>query len=59
MKKTVLVILSVVMSIVMCKVNVQASTIFTSFGYTEIDGYYYTLWKDMGDTTMAIHDRRY
>lgn len=56
MKKRILLILSIVMSIVMCQVNVQASTVFTEIGYTEIDGYYYQLWKDMGDSIMTIQD---
>ncbi len=56
MNKRMLVILSILMSIVMCKVSVQASSIITSNGSINLDGYYYELWKDMGDTTMAIHD---
>lgn len=56
MKKRILVILTIIMSIVMCKVNVQASIYFTSNNYIEQDGYYYQLWKDVGNTTLAVDD---
>ena len=56
MKKKNSVVLFILISIFIFTANVQASTVFTTYGYIEIDQYYYQLWKDMGDTTMTIDD---
>lgn len=56
MKKKIMVLLSILISISICKVNVQASTILTTDKFEYIGDYYYWIWRCCGDTTMTIED---
>lgn len=57
MKKQVIVLLSILISISFCTVNVQASTILTQDKPEYIGDYYYQVWTDAGgDAPMTIED---
>lgn len=57
MKKQVIVLLSILISISFCTVNVQASTILTQVKPEYIGDYYYEVWTDAGgDAPMTIED---
>lgn len=57
MKKRFIVLLSILIGISFCTVNVQASTtIIVNDRYKYIGDYYYQAWKDIGDITMNVED---
>lgn len=53
--KRKMVIIPILMSFVMCAVNIQASTTITTNQTVTLDGYDYQLWKDMGEYKCDHH----
>lgn len=56
MKRVKAVVFFILISVFICSVNVQASTVITKNETLYIDDYYYEHWKNTGNTTMIIDD---